>query len=249
MNDTDIFHEAMVNDGGRLDTASLDPATAASLKYVAERAQGFLQKAAAALPRMPPIHFDFVDSWQFNAVAFACQGKYFIGVYRGAVATLGALFDRMLADPQILRFIGDTAEEVGNLPLLPALGTDFERTVDSVPTFPKPRDLARRSTARRLAELALDFLTAHEFAHIANGHLDYLEENQGIRAIDEVSGAAQAPKIPESALMYQTMEMDADATAVLISLGSEWGRVVGIFPRPGPEWNDIYSRPGMVSLQ
>ncbi len=44
------------------------------------------------------------------------------------------------------------------------------------------------------------------------------------------------------------MEMDADNTAVRLTLGSEWDRVVGSLPRPGPEWDDFYNRPGMVSL-
>jgi hypothetical protein len=45
------------------------------------------------------------------------------------------------------------------------------------------------------------------------------------------------------------MEMDADGTAVGISLGSEWGKVAGTFPRPGPEWDYFYDRQGMVSWQ
>jgi hypothetical protein len=45
------------------------------------------------------------------------------------------------------------------------------------------------------------------------------------------------------------MEMDADGTAILMSLGSEWGKVAGYFPRPGPPWTEFYSYPGMVSLQ
>jgi hypothetical protein len=229
MDNTDIFHEAVSDEGGRLDTASLGPDTAAAYDYVAQRARGFLRTAATALPEMPPIHFDFV--------------------YRGAVATLGVLFDRMLADPEILPFIGAAEQEAAGLPLLPGLGIDFKQTVASVPTFPRPRDPARRSTARRLGELALDFLTTHEFAHIANGHVDYAEEYLGIREIDEFGWAARAPGRRERALIKQTMEMDADSIAVLLSLNSEWGRVVGAYPIPGPEWHDFYSRPGMVSLQ
>jgi hypothetical protein len=34
----------------------------------------------------------------------------------------------------------------------------------------------------------------------------------------------------ETALIRHTMEMDADATAVLLSLGSEWGKVAGFSP-------------------
>lgn len=50
MDEVDIFREA-ADYGGRLDTTSLEPATAVGFDYVAQ---------------MPPIHFDFVDSWKFN---------------------------------------------------------------------------------------------------------------------------------------------------------------------------------------
>jgi hypothetical protein len=89
MNDTDIFHREMYDYGGRLDMASLHPVTAEGLNYVAGRARDFLQTAATALPEMPPIYFDFVDSWYVSAWAFPGDGRYFIGVTRGAVATLG----------------------------------------------------------------------------------------------------------------------------------------------------------------
>lgn len=248
MDDADIFQSAIDNHGGRLDTTNLHPAASEALNHAAERARGFLQRAATALPAMPWIYFNFIDNWQFNAIAFRYDGRYFIGVNRGAVATLAVLFDRMLADPQVLPFIGNTAAEVSDLPLLPDIGTDFERSVASVPTFPRPQDLARRSTANKMVELALDFLTAHEFAHIVNGHVDYMEENRGVQAIDEAGGAAWSPAMRESALISQTMEMDADDTAVLISLGSEWGKVAGSFPRPEPPWSEFYDYPGKVSL-
>ena len=38
MDDADIFREAVADDGGRLDTASLNPAAAAGFDYVAQRA-------------------------------------------------------------------------------------------------------------------------------------------------------------------------------------------------------------------
>lgn len=248
MDEADIFHLKVAGYGGRLDMASLHPYAAAGLDYVAVRARGFLRSAAAALPEMP--RSTSILSTAGALTLWPFRGREVLHRrHQGAVATLGVLFDRMLADPQILPFIGNPEEEVADLPLLPDIGTDFVQSVASVPTFPRPQDPARQGTARRLAELALDFLTAHEFAHIANGHLDYLNANQGRLAIDEVSGETWAPRSSESALISQTMEMDADGTAVLLSLFNEWGRVTGLRLRPGPEWDDIYSRPGIVSLQ
>src|SRR5207247_2276124 len=65
--------------------------------------------------------------------------------------------------------------------------------------------------------------------------------NQGASAIDEMGGA---PLAPEAALISQTMEMDADSTAVLISLSSEWAKVSGTISRP----YDFYRYPGQVML-
>jgi hypothetical protein len=223
-----IFHEAVIAYGGRLDTDRLSAAAGAGLDRVAQRARGFLRTASAVLPELPPLHFDFIDNWGFNAMAFRSGGRYFIGIHRGAVVTLNVLFDRMLADPAILPFIGDSSKErADDLPLLPDLGLDAVRSFDSVPLFPRPRDPARRATAMKFSELALDFLTAHEFAHVANGHLDYMTENLGISAIDEIGEPSRGPEVRERMLANQTMEMDADATAVGLNLSSEWGKVVG----------------------
>lgn len=239
MDDAEIFHLAVKDLGGRLDPARLHPATAEGLNNAAGRARGFLQTAAAALPRMPPIYFDFIDNWDFNARAFRHDGRYFIGVNRGALATICVLFDRMLADPRILPFVGKSEEEAADLPLIPTIGdlrTDFIQALDSVPEFPRPRDPARQALASVMMATAFDFLTAHEFAHIANGHVDF-DANRGILAIDEVAGTTGDV---EDKLISQTMEMDADGTAVLISLGSEW-RKIG-------QGSDYYRYPGLVSL-
>lgn len=243
-----IFHEATADYGGRLDSFTLDRPVE-TLDYALMRARGFLKNAAEALPQMPSVHFDLIDNYQFNALAFEYRGRYFIGVNRGTIASLAVLFERMLADPEVLRSIGDPKQEKADLPLLPDIGLDFERSFENVPEFDGPQDPMRIATARRLWELALDFLTAHEFAHLANGHVDYLGRYQGISAIDELGKPPWTPQIPESRLTSQAMEMDADAFAVHVSLASEWGRVTGIYPRRGPEWEWIYDRPGVVSLQ
>lgn len=251
MDDADIFQEAFEGDGGRVNLKELLPATSKAFEYSMGRARGFLQTAANALPHLPPIYFDFFDAWAFNARACRHRGRYLIGVSRGAMGTLGFIFDRMMADPQILPFIGDSTVEDASLSLIPALGSDYFRSVVSVPEFSPPRDPVRYNYARKLGELAFDFLIAHEFAHIANGHLDHLFATQGTGFIDEVSVSASPSgrsNPAEAALIRQTQEMDADATAVRISLGSEWGKIVGSNPRPGGFWANHYDYPGQVNL-
>jgi hypothetical protein len=167
------------------------------------------------------------------------------------MGTLAFIFDRMLADPRILPLIGDPSVEDARLPLIPALGGDYIRSVESVPAFSPPRDPVRYNYARKLGELAFDFMVTHEFAHIANGHVDHHCATQGAGFIDElgVSVSSSGTANPaEAALIRQTEEMDADATAVRISLGSEWGKIVGDNPRPGGFWADHYNYPGQVNL-
>jgi len=248
MDDARVFQEAVASDGGRLDTAELPPATAKSYEHLATRARGFLKSAQAALPWMPPIYFDFIDDWKFNAIAFKRNEQYFIGVNRGAVATLLVLFDRILADRRILTFIGDPQLEAEALPLLPNLGASFENTVASVREFSPPRDSSRRSTSNKLVEFAMDFLTGHEFAHVANGHVDHMLRTQGVSIVDELGANDGSPLSSESALASQAKEMDADNTATLISLGCEWGRISGDLLRPGYPWTEFYSYPGRVSF-
>ncbi len=246
MDNEDIFHRETEYIGGRLDMSRLQAATAEGLSYALERARGFLQTAAVALPALPPIHFDFIDNWEFNACAFKADGRYFIGIYRGAFATIGVLFDRMLADSRILSFLGDAEKESADLPLIPDIGRDFKRAVVSVPEFPRPQDPVRQSIAWKLTDMACDFITAHEFAHIVNGHIDYKTVNGCISTIDELSGVDGTS---ESEIISQTMEMDADGVACQLSLGSEWRKIAGLLPRPaGPPWPEFYRYPGIISL-
>src|SRR5262245_54163993 len=133
MGDADIFHEAFAEDGGRVNLKQLPAQTAEALEYQMGRARGFLQTAANALPHLPPIYFDFFNASAFTAGACLHGGRYLIGVSRGAMGTLGFVFDRMLADPRILPFIGDPSVENASPPPIPALGSDYIRSVESVP--------------------------------------------------------------------------------------------------------------------
>ncbi|MEZ0276048.1 MAG: hypothetical protein ACAH88_14165, partial [Roseimicrobium sp.] len=97
-------------------------------------------------------------------------------------------------------------------------------------------------------ELALDFAVAHEFAHILNGHLDFYLSHGSALAMGELDACLESVReAEEAALFRQAIEVDADLSATHVSLRSEWDRIVGINPRRGPEWEEIYDSPGTVS--
>lgn len=219
-----------------------------SFSYVAHRSNGFLSSAAAANPHIPPIHFDFVDNFSLNAFATRVEDQYFIGVNRGTVAILALVFDRLLADRSVLPFFGRVELELENLPLMPKLGPDFIASVENMETFMPPQDPSRRAVSKRLCEIALDFVIAHEFAHIANGHVDFLNKKYTLDRIDEVSHQFLTGSQREFALHRKTLEMNADEVAVAFTLVSEWKRCLRQLPRRGAAWDDIYDRPGLITM-
>lgn len=244
----DVFHDIVRDQGGRVDEASLPSSVGQGLAYVAHRARGFLASAAEANSQIPAIHFDLVDNYSLNAFATRWEDQYFIGINRGTVAILALVFDRLLADRSVLPYFGQVEREAESLPLMPALGPNFFRSVTGVDFFQPPRDPSRRAISQRLTEMALDFIVAHEFAHIANGHVDFLHGTYGIGRIEEVCAHASEDPKGNGTLHRKTLEMNADEVATVFTLVNEWKRCLHRLPRRGPVWDDIYDHPGMVTM-
>lgn len=217
MSDQELFDEAAAKYelGSRLDLSAFDPIMTKGFEHFRWRATGFLTPATK-LREMPSIHFDILDDYAFNAFAFVYRGRPFIAVTRGVLATLPLLFDRMLGDRRILPRIGNAAAEAEALPLLPDLGPEFAKSVAAVALFNRPNDPVRREFSRHLSALTFDFVIAHEFAHLRNGHLGPLSDIRGMAIVDETSGAGDSRMVDS-----QAMEMDADATSVGYSLYSD----------------------------
>lgn len=77
-------------------------------------------------------------------------------------------------------------------------------------TFKQAND--NQTYGLRLKNLIHQILIEHELSHILNGHLDYLNELNSTKAISE-SNTEQTSNIEVNAII-QTMEMDADCTAL-----------------------------------
>ncbi len=244
----EAFHELVLDQGGRVIPSAVDSKVDLALDYVAHRAREFLRFASIANPRIPPIHLDFVNNYSLNAFATRLGDQYFIGINRGTVAILSFVFDRLLADRSVLPFFGQVELEDDKLPLMPAIGPDFFESVKGVEVFLPPQDPSRRALAKRLTEIAMDFIVAHEFAHIANGHVDYLNENYGLNWIEETSTSPVAGLNGNSVLPRRTLEMNADEVATVFTIVTEWKRSLRKIPRRGSEWDDLYDSPGMITM-
>jgi hypothetical protein len=179
------------------------------------------------VPTMGPVHFDYIENLELNALAFEADDHDFVGVYVGTVVTIYAFFSSLLAYPRLLMSIGNPlAEEEWK-----------SYTVDPKLLFRQPKDVARRSFAHQIATIAIDFLFAHEIGHLMNGHVKLLRTRQGIPLMPEFD---PTQKTREQNLTLQTLEMDADSFAVGQGLATAFGRAGDpslVFP---PDWRQWY---------
>jgi hypothetical protein len=182
------------------------------------------------VPKMGPVHFDYIENLQMNALAFESNDHDFVGIYIGAIVTTYGFFGSLLSYPRSLMSIGNPLAE-GEVD-----STNFE------PNQPMrvPGDPARRSYAHLLATIAIDFLFAHELGHLMHGHVKLMRKRTGIPFLAEFD---LTQKTHEENLMLQTLEMDADSFAVGQGLATAFGRCGDpskVFP---PDWRPWYNAP------
>ena len=154
--------------------------------------------------RVRPVHWAFVDyrkSSAFATVMRASEPSYeIVVVSHGMLAAAEEMFHHMFAHPESMASIGDVSREVAPPPIDLSVNRLMapERLV-------VPRCPIRATVARHLTLLCLEMVLFHELSHLANGHLDYLDETDD----------------PNDALVRQTLEMDADTHCVNCALN--WG--------------------------
>ncbi|SDR33784.1 hypothetical protein SAMN05444161_2934 [Rhizobiales bacterium GAS191] len=193
----------------------------------------------------PNIYFDFVEDMRFNAVALLLpkarpgaararaiqrtrvrQSDYFILINTRVVVDVAGLFRNLFALPQFAAHIGNPSlESELHIRAVPVTSRNAS-VIDIMPHHPRlPKCPARALIAATLSQAALDFLLLHELGHIRNGHLPYLFP--GMAA--QLAEAEAFPKGQDDALARHTLEMDADAHAVvhgvndaLALTGSTW---------------------------
>ena len=170
-----------------------------------------ISSARSHIPRLPPIHFDFIDIPQVNAWAFKHDGQYFIAFTAGAVCMLHLVLDRILASPNTIHFVGDPQNELPTTPPVDWNVVDPERLFQLGVRPIVAINEQRRHYAKHLADQAMSFLVGHEIAHITRGHVDFLERSASALFIAEAGWQGNAT---QQRIERQAIETDADRRSV-----------------------------------
>lgn len=139
--------------------------------------------------------------------AFATVGEKnvdFIGVHFGTISLLSAIFTRMLSNPNILSYIGDSSLETN------AGRSHFVPIQEDQENFSpcRPSCRIRSEFSKHLSLTGLVFIFGHEIGHISNGHFGIIKKRQHNDHANR--------NVELSNLEKQAMELDADRSA------SEW---------------------------
>lgn len=157
------------------------------------------------------LEIGYVDDASFNAFAAHHDGVDIIALHRGNInrltTTMFFMMDRSEAfadvcgdEPRLGVTMSASALRYDDLDgMLPFIGSD-----------------QRLRLSFDLASLAENFIIFHELAHILNGHIDWIGERGGLRMLGERGDAAERGL---TTLDYQTLEYDADASAINILVG------------------------------
>ena len=188
------------------------------------------------------IYFDYVNSPSLNARVGIMEDLAIVAIYKGAVLLAKDMFQRMLANPRAVTFIGNAAVESSASQFSEGISNDIDelheaRRIAGRPERPPvPNDVVRQQFSIAVTQIAFDFLVQHELAHIFSGHLGYLEHTQGIKAILESSPTSSSPA---ENIERQAIEFGADNTAagVTITSISQWS---GPIP---DHWSQFFSTP------
>jgi hypothetical protein len=229
-----IFNEFFKSEGGLFETGNLTPGNKLIYDHYKSRASTYIDtfcKHESLIRPRPTIYFDYINNSSLNAIAAKTQsGIYLIGINAGTIFIIHDLFFRMLSNTSILPHIGNASLETKSLPSIRNYYSDanmlmlfgdvnYENYQASI-----PNDNVRKAYATNLVEIAIDFIVAHELTHIADGHLDFINEKFGTLSYEETTALIENE---DQFLTMQTLEMDADCLAVSKGLGNMIRRHLG----------------------
>jgi len=224
-----VWDDYIIDYGGRLHLDEFPKEAVHSYNHFIYRASHSIDFIVNQIPNLKSIDFAIIDNYAFNAFALGSKGHYFIGVSRGAIASLLLIYDRILADPSHFNDIGNINDENHDLPLISHITKNFVTLVDKLPEFRRPNCDVRNKYAKHLVGLSFDFILAHELSHILRGHVDYANHNYNLN-LDELS--VHEENSSKYALFRKTIELDADQGATETLLSSELDKYTGVLQKP-----------------
>lgn len=216
----ELFDRQTKHLGGRFPWERMDAQTRTGYQLIVDRVHRTLEATQRDVPTLPPIHFAIVYHGAVNAWAFKAEGQYFIGVSTGTLELLRLVTGRMLAHPRTFGPVGNPTIEADLGPLVGYV-PDAEVMVRLGVKGATPRDDVRHAFALYLEHLALDYVLAHEAAHIIRGHVDYLGEGRRLGFLAPVRRVLRSRKARR--LERQCLEVDADRYAIFTQI-QELGR-------------------------
>jgi hypothetical protein len=240
-NDETIFDAWIRSEGWgeRLDFTRLPPERLVLHAAYLDRTQAARASAASNHSTVPAVYANFVRNPQFNAVAFKSEGRYFIAYCDGVPAILRIVIDRILADRRLFQHVGDLSLESPEARVLGQIPLDAAELCEAFPHGFGPNGPLRRMYAINLGRIAFDFLISHELAHIANGHVDYIDAQYGIAAVSETWSP---PSTRSGYLEMQAMEFDADCTAAYVLMNTLKSQLANVHSL-SPELAEFYRDP------
>lgn len=222
-----LFHEAIINYGGKLSKNVVRSDAWDLLEELLFYFKELLKVSDKDTSNYPVanIYCNYIDNPSINAVAFNYKKCEFVGIFAGAYLLIWDTFLALLSSPKILR-------EIGN----PALETVKDENIAQHILHPRdgyylalfPKDHVRYKAAQALSLNVMNFLLAHEVAHHAHGHLLFLK---GEFEADSLIEYPLEPLYKKQLQIRRLLELDADMHAFRFSIDS-WARlnIQGSFP-------------------
>jgi hypothetical protein len=182
--------------------------------HVLKNSRDLIEKMRRKNPELPDVYIDIIDNTTLNACATKSGQKYFIGIHAGTIFLIHDIFFRMMSSRNIFTDIGDITKEGETKKIFNAQLTDLGQlaVVKGQQEILAPVSYVRGLLAQIFIDIAIEFLIAHEYAHIIFGHVDYCHSLLGTFEIEEATQKAASGNSIDP-LISQTLEMDADSFA------------------------------------
>jgi hypothetical protein len=175
-----------------------------------------LQKVDLYRPGLRRVYFDFVNNPALNAAAGSTRNRLLVGLYHGALDSLGTFFNTVLSSPDVFTHVGKPEDQVKwfddlrawNWTLSMALAwEDFRKSTGKEPTLATGK---RQEFAGHLLMFALDFIVFHEVGHWLGGHDRFAKEvtSEFGLPLNELEPTRLSP------VLNQLLELNADAFAI-----------------------------------